>query len=417
MVLGSWQKLALPLSACQKDSSVLPKPKVWIAKLTHFETRSTSDIIATLEHAARSIVAERSPAHLMTMLDQGCWIYGGGGYGKDVAAALRTNGIKLHGIIDQKDPAPGTHSVRQLATKNVSQDEVTGATLIIAIINFSVDFSPILAWAHDIGFKHIIIPAELTDVFGDSLSRYWMTHRHNVIDHLPQLRQFLDLLEDDTSRQIVEGIALYRLTGDVSYHPANELKLQYFPADLPFDDVPQCVIDGGAFPGDMMSSANEVGVNISAWYAFEPDPANFLQLAQAAQNYPETLCALYPCGLGGQLSQVKFSSGQAFASSALKADESADSVTVQIVSVDETLHHVQPTFVKLDIEGAEHSALEGMKQTLRRSRPRLALAIYHKPNDLWELPLYVHELLPDSKLYVRQHGFSGFDTVLYALPR
>jgi hypothetical protein len=73
--------------------------------------------------------------------------------------------------------------------------------------------------------------------------------------------------------------------------------------------------------------------------------------------------------------------------------------------------------VKLDIEGAEHSALEGMKQTLRRSRPRLALAIYHKPNDLWELPLYVHELLPDSKLYVRQHGFSGFDTVLYALPR
>jgi hypothetical protein len=57
-----------------------------------------------------------------------------------------------------------------------------------------------------------------------------------------------------------------------------------------------------------------------------------------------------------------------------------------------------------------------MKQTLARSRPRLAMSIYHKPEDLWELPFKVRELLPDAKLHVRQHGFNGFDTVLYAIP-
>jgi hypothetical protein len=55
-----------------------------------------------------------------------------------------------------------------------------------------------------------------------------------------------------------------------------------------------------------------------------------------------------------------------------------------------------------------------MVRALERARPRLAISIYHRPEDLWVIPEWVGRRY--DRLYVRQHGAHGFDTVLYALP-
>ena len=55
-------------------------------------------------------------------------------------------------------------------------------------------------------------------------------------------------------------------------------------------------------------------------------------------------------------------------------------------------------FIKFDIEGAEHQALRGARETLRRLRPRLAMSAYHLPDDARTLPAEVREnraFLPD----------------------
>jgi len=75
-----------------------------------------------------------------------------------------------------------------------------------------------------------------------------------------------------------------------------------------------------------------------------------------------------------------------------------------------------PTYIKLDIEGAEKAALEGAVKTISRHAPKLAVCVYHKPADLWELPLYIREIYPAGKMYLRSHGENGFETVLYVLP-
>ena len=73
------------------------------------------------------------------------------------------------------------------------------------------------------------------------------------------------------------------------------------------------------------------------------------------------------------------------------------------------------TFVKMDIEGAEMDALQGMQRMIAQYKPKLAVCVYHKPEDLWEIPLYIHKLVPGYRLILRQHSpLMDNDTVLYA---
>jgi len=70
----------------------------------------------------------------------------------------------------------------------------------------------------------------------------------------------------------------------------------------------------------------------------------------------------------------------------------------------------------MDVEGAELESLKGAEKTIRRDRPKLAICIYHKPEDMTEIPLFIKELVPEYKLYVRMHANDGSETVLYAIP-
>jgi hypothetical protein len=65
-------------------------------------------------------------------------------------------------------------------------------------------------------------------------------------------------------------------------------------------------------------------------------------------------------------------------------DASANSNTGR----DGTIDNVAPAnvdLIKMDIEGAERPALAGAERVLREQRPHLAIAAYHKPEDITEI--------------------------------
>lgn len=72
------------------------------------------------------------------------------------------------------------------------------------------------------------------------------------------------------------------------------------------------------------------------------------------------------------------------------------------------------TFIKMDIEGSELKALYGAKKTILRHKPRLAISIYHKPQDIFEIPGYILSLVPEYKMYIRQYAADLSETILYA---
>ena len=85
-----------------------------------------------------------------------------------------------------------------------------------------------------------------------------------------------------------------------------------------------------------------------------------------------------------------------------------------VVSIDDMVGDDKVTFIKMDIEGAEMEALEGAKQTIERNRPKLAISIYHKEEDLWEIPFYILSKYPWYKIYMRHYTLTTNETVLYA---
>ena len=72
-------------------------------------------------------------------------------------------------------------------------------------------------------------------------------------------------------------------------------------------------------------------------------------------------------------------------------------------------------FIKLDIEGAELHALRGAEATLRRFRPRLAIAAYHKPSDLAAIPEYLVGLEIGYSFQLGHITMHGEETVLFAI--
>lgn len=73
------------------------------------------------------------------------------------------------------------------------------------------------------------------------------------------------------------------------------------------------------------------------------------------------------------------------------------------------------TFIKMDIEGAELEALKGAQETIKKYRPTLAISIYHRPQDIVELPEYIKTLIPEYKLYLRNYHLDHTETVLCAI--
>ena len=90
---------------------------------------------------------------------------------------------------------------------------------------------------------------------------------------------------------------------------------------------------------------------------------------------------------------------------------------VGAVAGDDLLHGWHPTYIKMDIEGAEHGALLGLSATLTSDSPTLAISAYHEPDHLWTLLIWLHNLRPAYAFHLRCYGYQTFDTVLYAIPR
>lgn len=73
-------------------------------------------------------------------------------------------------------------------------------------------------------------------------------------------------------------------------------------------------------------------------------------------------------------------------------------------------------FIKMDIEGAELLALKGAIKTIRKFRPKLAIAIYHSMDDFVNIPKWIYNLNLNYKLYLGHYTIHKEETIIFARP-
>lgn len=90
---------------------------------------------------------------------------------------------------------------------------------------------------------------------------------------------------------------------------------------------------------------------------------------------------------------------------------------IETISIDEMLNGQRVSYIKMDIEGAEMEALNGAHNTINKFRPKLAISVYHKEDDLWNIPDYLHKEYPWYKFYLRHYTPITTETILYAMEK
>jgi len=227
-------------------------------------------------------------------------------------------------------------------------------------------------------------------------------------------RKAYTLWSDDISRTVYKGTLAFRVTQDVSDMPPYK-KGEYF---LPEIDKAHYAhfIDGGAFDGDTLRDFLHITeCRFDRYDAFEPDPENFALLKKIVSDLPlETQEKInIHCSALGAKDGVAYFQNLGNPCSALSKN---GEVQVRVEALDSCMNAGKPTFIKLDIEGAEPEAMLGMEQTIRRCRPVLAICVYHAVDHLWRIPLWIDGLGLSYRLYLRKHSESYSETVCYALP-
>ena len=92
-----------------------------------------------------------------------------------------------------------------------------------------------------------------------------------------------------------------------------------------------------------------------------------------------------------------------------------ETIMTNIVRIDDDIDE-KITFIKMDIEGSEMDALVGAAKHIAHDRPVLAICLYHKPEDMYEIPLYIDSLVSYYQYYVRHYTPYHGETVFYAVP-
>lgn len=233
-----------------------------------------------------------------------------------------------------------------------------------------------------------------------------------------KLTECLDCLEDDKSKKIVTNIVNLALTGDLKYIEDIPVdKVEYFSSDYYELSDDEVYADCGAYDGDsILDFIRYKEGKYKKIIAFEPDLLNFDDLNNTVRENSIDRIELVNSALSDKSEKkVSFSSRHNMGAKILDCyDNNSDSDGKIKTSALDDFYNERISFIKMDIEGYELRALKGARKTIVDFKPKLAICLYHKALDIFEITSFIKQLVPEYKIIIRHHSHDFDDTVLYA---
>lgn len=342
-------------------------------------------------------------------------LFGAGALGKFVLGKLRGIGIEPKGFADNNAKLWGQKVAGLPVYSPVDAASIfkeTGLFIITVYTNQSI-----IKQLQNLGVKYMTFAALAWCYPEGMLPHEALDLPHEIFQQADKVRKAFELWHDDLSREEYLAQLKWRTSLQSDHMPPHlSCEKIYFPIDLVNFSDDECFIDCGAFDGDSTNSFIRLCKNrFKNIWAIEPDPENYKRLLDRIKLYDEDVAQKVislQAAIGSKRQIIAFNAAGTVDSSIV----GAGTYKVQCVPLDELLDGYKPTYIKMDIEGAEPEALAGACRIIHNDKPVMAICLYHAQEHLWQIPLLIKAISNEYHFFLRRYSDECWELVLYAVP-
>lgn len=332
-------------------------------------------------------------------------MYGMGDGADKILAVLENRGISVSDFFASDGFVRGQtfHSKKVLSfseIKNKYED-------FVIILSFGSSRREVLDLIYSLDGVYDVRVPDLP-VCGDGLF-----DKNTFLTEYDNIARARSLLSDERSVSLFDDLIRYKLSGKIEFLRNNFSTVNDMYNELLPTERYLTAIDLGAYTGDSASRMKECFANIRKIIAVEPDSRSFKKLCLFAECITGVNILPINVCVADYNGETQFSQeGNRNSSVNGRKKQSAVKVsTLDSIACDEKID-----YIKIDVEGNEAAALRGGLETIKRCVPDIALSVYHRSNDFFELILYLNEICPEYRLYLRRPEYlPPWDVTLFAL--
>jgi len=341
-------------------------------------------------------------------------LFGAGHLGKYVSKGLAQAGVRIRAFADNNPKLWRTevNGLPVLKPEDAVQQYGSNSSFVVTIYHGSHARQQLRGMGCQAVASFIPLCWKYGEIF---VPESGLDYPHLIRDNEQSIRLCYSLFADDASRtEFVEQLR-FRYWLDSERVPSARLTKQtYFLVPSRKDEV---FADCGALDGDSIRAFIEhSGGHFDHVIGIEPDPDSNKLLSHYLANLPEpqrSQSTAFPYAVGNRNARVQFN----VTSSAASKMTTGGSAEVECRKLDDVPWPKTPTYIKMDIEGAEPEALAGASQLLASHHPVLAVCVYHRSQHLWEIPSQIRGISDGYDIFLRRYAEDCWELVCYAVPR
>ncbi|MFA7059946.1 MAG: FkbM family methyltransferase [Pedobacter sp.] len=368
-------------------------------------------------------ICSKKPVYSPRIVNKPLILYGAGKLGRMAKEYFQSIGIPVLFVVDAKPDQYADdlfwENIDILKPDDVSVEYKQDALLAVCVA--TTPFTALQSFLYSDGWLDFVPFYDITEAYRNlhPLRNGWFSGELDNND-IAGIEAVLCGWSEDISRaHHLQFIAWHYLREEWFFEgaPVTTTDRYFIPQIVSSLHHNEIFLDLGAHHGDTTTKFLQLVNNqFAAIWIIEPDVHNLHCLEEKLKtkwlDVDNSKIHILSCAVGNSSCDRLFLDGLGYASQFCDFAQT----TVEVKTIDE-LNIVEPTFIKMHLEGEDYNAFKGGIKTIQNSRPIIVATTYHNRLGIWQFPDLLMKTLTKYMFFLRQHSWSDTGSVLYAIPK